>query len=111
MFVTLDGAHFESACQRIRLRLLQPNSSTALNVTLFHEAPDPNSRSLGKEVTTSGPYHDNISGVDTPQISLNAGKYLLVPSTFHPAIHMGFSLILYCSKANVAVTLRQPAKS
>ena len=97
---------------RIRLRLLQSTASAALNVTLFHEGsnPNPNGRTLGKEVTTSGPYHDNISGVDTPLITINPGKYLLVPSTFHPATEAGFSLIFYYSKADVVVTLRQPNK-
>jgi calpain-7 len=64
--------------------------------------------SIGKHIVTSGPYTDTISGVVTPQISLNPGKYLLVPSTYHPAVQVGFRLIAYCSTANVKITLRTP---
>ena len=61
-FLNLDGLFIPTHVEcRIRLRLLQPNASTALNVTLFHEGPNRNSRTLGKEVAISGLHHDNIS--------------------------------------------------
>ena len=51
------NAHFDCVIDK----LLQPNASTALNVNLFNDSPNRNSRTLGKEVATSGPHHDNIS--------------------------------------------------
>jgi len=93
----------------MRLQLLQPSSSVSLNLTLFHFSSDPNS--IGEHIVTSGPYSDAISGVVTPQVSLNPGTYLLVPSTYHPATQVGFRLIAYCSTANVNITLRTPRNS
>jgi hypothetical protein len=92
--------------QRMRLQLLQPSSSVSLNLTLFHLSSD--SKSIGKHIITSGPYSDTISGVVTPQVSLSPGTYLLVPSTYHPAIQIGFRLTAYCSTANVNITLWTP---
>jgi len=89
---------------KIRLQLSQPSSCVSLNITLFHLSRD--SDSIGKHITTSGPYSDAISGVATPQVSLNPGTYVLVPSTYHPAIHTGFRLIAYCSTVDVTITLR-----
>jgi len=91
---------------KMRLQLLQPSSSVSLNLTLFHLSSD--SKSIGKHIITSGPYSDTISGVVTPQVSLSPGTYLLVPSTYHPAIQIGFRLIAYCSTANVNITLWTP---
>lgn len=93
-----------SSFQRIRLQLLQPSHTTSLNITLFQASP--NSKLIGKHVVTSGPYSDAISGVVTPEISLNPGKYLLLPSTYHPAVQAGFRMIIYSSVANVIVTSR-----
>lgn len=92
--------------QRIRLQLLQPTSSISLNLTLFHLSSD--TKSIGKLIVTSGPYSDAISGVVTPQVSLNPGKYLLVPSTYRPAVQVGFRLSAYCSTGNVNITMRTP---
>lgn len=95
-----------SRIQRIRLQLPQRSSSTSLNVTLFRSSHD--SKSIGKHIITSGPYSDAISGVVTPQVSLNPGKYLIIPSTYHPGFTSGFRMTVYSSAANLNITMRTP---
>ncbi|KAJ6631453.1 hypothetical protein B0H10DRAFT_2207112 [Mycena sp. CBHHK59/15] len=69
---------------KVRLQLLRPKSTAALNVTVF---PASASGALGRHIATSGGYDDSIAGVATSQISLGPGKYWLIPSTYNPGFH------------------------
>jgi calpain-7 len=88
---------------RIRLQLLQPSTSIALNVTVYSQYITP-SLNQQRHVATSGAYDDTIAGVATPQISVAAGKYYVVPSTYNPGTEVGFKLIVYSSTAGLMVT-------
>jgi calpain-7 len=83
--------------------LLQPSTSIALNVTVY---PQPITTSLNqhRHVLTSGAYDDTIAGAATPQISVAAGKYYVVPSTYNPGAEVGFKLIMYSSIAGLMVS-------
>ncbi|KAI0821140.1 hypothetical protein BC629DRAFT_1435043 [Irpex lacteus] len=78
----------------IRLQLVSPDGSTAINVTLFRMT---SRRTLGAHLATSGPYSDAICGVATPQITLQPGSYFIIPSTYNPGVQAGFKLIVYTS--------------
>ncbi|KAF8058758.1 hypothetical protein FPV67DRAFT_1523596 [Lyophyllum atratum] len=88
---------------KIRLQLLRPFTPTSLNLTVFPASPD---GSLRRHITTSGAYNDAISGVVTPQVSLSAGKYWAVPSTYNPGVEAGFQLFVYTTVVGVKVTQR-----
>ncbi|RDB24959.1 Calpain-like protease palB/RIM13 [Hypsizygus marmoreus] len=90
---------------KIRLQLLRPSTATALNVTIFPTSPD---GFLRRHITTSGPYNDAISGVVTPQVSLRAGKYWAVPSTYNPGVEAGFQLFVYTSIGGVGKNAMMP---
>ncbi|KZP13760.1 cysteine proteinase [Athelia psychrophila] len=102
----LSNPIYEIDLQSSTLLRRQPSHIASLNVTLFQTSP--NSEAIGKHLATSGPYSDAISGVITPEVSLSAGKYLLIPSTYQPALQMGFRMTLYCSSASVTYSLRPP---
>lgn len=86
---------------KIRLQLLRPFTPTSLNVTIF---PASLSGSLKRHIATSGAYNDAISGVVTPQVSLSAGKYWAVPSTYNAGVESGFQLFVYTTVAGVKIT-------
>lgn len=87
---------FHHSCKdRMRLQFTDLKTCAPINITLFQSSPDP--QTTGRHIITSGPYSDRIAGVDTPQVSLNPGKYMAIPSTYHPAIQADFILIVYCS--------------
>ena len=83
---------------RMRLQLLKPSPAVALNVTVFVALTG---RSLGRQITTSGPYTDDTSGVVTPQVNISSGKYLVVVSTYDPGILTEFQLLVYTKAADV----------
>jgi calpain-7 len=56
-------------------------------------------------VLTSGAYDDTVAGVATPQITLAAGTYYVVPSTYSSGHEAGFKLIVYSSVSGVKITL------
>lgn len=87
-----------SHLNRIRLQLLKPSPAIALNVTVFAAL---SGRSLGRQITTSGPYADNTSGAVTPQINVSPGKYLVVASTYDPGISSDFQLQVYSKASDV----------
>lgn len=90
---------------RVRLQLLRPQTTTAVNLTIF---PSSSTGALGRHITTSGGYDDSIAGVATPQISLSVGKYWIVPSTYNPGVQGTFQLIVYSTAARVNVAERIP---
>jgi len=59
-----------------------------------------------KCIASSGPYSDALSGVDISRRSIAAGKYYLVPSTYHAGELAQFRLIIYSTTSGVAVTLQ-----
>ena len=85
------------------MQLLQPSTSIALNVTVYRH-PITTPLNQQRHVLTSGAYDDTIAGVATPQISVAAGKYYVVPSTYNPGTEVGFKLIVYSSIAGLVVT-------
>lgn len=88
---------------RVRLQLINPGSSSPLNVTIYSaNVTDPDTTT---HITTSGGYHDAISGVVTPLVSLARGKYWIVPSTYSPGVQASFLLIVYSSVLNLSVDL------
>ncbi|KAM6502958.1 hypothetical protein JOM56_002935 [Amanita muscaria] len=90
---------------KVRLQLTEPLTTPSLNVTIY---PASSSVVTGeqfkqKHIATSGPYDDAICGVATPQVSLSAGKYWVVPSTYLPGVKAEFSLVVYASVRDVVV--------
>jgi calpain-7 len=77
-----------------------------LNVTLYSdlESNVSSSSTQKRHVTTSGAYDDGIAGVVTPEITLGAGKYIVVPSTYTPGCEAGFKLIVYSTVSGVTLT-------
>ncbi|KAJ7650562.1 hypothetical protein FB45DRAFT_730213 [Roridomyces roridus] len=84
---------------KVRLQLLKPKTTAGLNLTIFHATTG----ALGPHITTSGGYDDSVTGVVTPQISLGAGKYWAIPSSYHPGFQNAFELIVYSTSARVKV--------
>lgn len=80
--------------------MLKPSPTIALNVTVF-AAQD--GRNLGRQITTSGPYTDNISGAVTPQVNIAPGKYLVIASTYDPGIFSEFQLLVYTKAADAVL--------
>lgn len=74
------------------------HSTTALNVSFF-----PSTNVTGRPLLTSGPYSDALSGVATPLMSLKAGRYVLVPSTYDPGLEGAFRVVVYSSAVGVEV--------
>ncbi|KAJ7578544.1 hypothetical protein C8J56DRAFT_1016524 [Mycena floridula] len=89
---------------KVRLQLVRPSSSTAINITMF---PSSETGSLGRHLTTSGGYHDGISGVVTPQISLKPGKYWMIPSTYNPDVKAEFLILAYSTAPGISLDARK----
>jgi len=89
---------------RIRLQLLQPSPAVALNVTVFAKMGSEGESLAQKSVLTSGAYDDTVAGVATPQITLGAGTFYVVPSTYSPGHEAGYKLIVYSSVSGVTVS-------
>ncbi|KAL1730986.1 hypothetical protein EV714DRAFT_283704 [Schizophyllum commune] len=77
-----------------------PTHTTALNLTIY---PAGEARAFNDHVATSGPYDDALPGVCTPEVTLQPGKYVLVPSTYNPGVVGGFLVVLYASVGNLVV--------
>ncbi len=84
---------------RFRLQLAAPSPSTALNLTVFN--PPAGAGALGRHVATSGPYSDAIAGVVIETLSLQPGRYLVVPSTYKAGVQAAFRLVMYSSASGV----------
>jgi calpain-7 len=91
---------------RVRLQLLRPKSTTAVNLTIL---PSSATGSLGRHLATSGGYDDSIAGVATPQISLSVGKYWVITSTYNPGFQGAFQLIVYSTASRVNIAERAPS--
>jgi calpain-7 len=85
-----------------RLQLIDRAPGVSTNISLF---PSP-SVNPQKCIASSGPYSDAISGVDISRQLIAAGKYYLVPSTYHAGVFAQFRLIIYSTNSGIAVTLR-----
>nr|GAT49101.1 predicted protein [Mycena chlorophos] len=83
---------------KIRLQLVRPTPSSAINLTLFPAG------SLVQHLTSSGGYDDSIAGVVTPQTKLAPGKYWMVPSTYSPGVHGPFEIVLHTTSGRVSVS-------
>lgn len=79
---------------KARLQLVKPSASAALNLTIYR-ADDIGD--FSRHVATSGPYDDALSGVSTPETTLQPGTYVLVPSTYNPGILSAFQMHVYAS--------------
>ncbi|KAL1663360.1 hypothetical protein GGF50DRAFT_57083, partial [Schizophyllum commune] len=77
-----------------------PTHTTALNLTIY---PAGEARAFNDHVATSGPYDDALPGVCTPEVTLQPGKYVLVPSTYNPGVVGGFLVVLYASAGDLVV--------
>lgn len=55
---------------------------------------------------TSGPYDDAVCGAATPRISLNGGKYWVIPSTYTPGVQAEYLLVIYTSVKDLLVQRR-----
>ncbi|KAL1694472.1 hypothetical protein GGG16DRAFT_122519 [Schizophyllum commune] len=77
-----------------------PTHTTALNLTIY---PAGEARAFNDHVATSGPYDDALPGVCTPEVMLQPGKYVLVPSTYNPGVVGGFLVVLYASVGDLVV--------
>ena len=65
---------------------------------------------LGRHVATSGPYSDAVCGVAMVRVSLAAGTYVLVPSTYAPGARAAFRVIVHSAAAGVLVSRRDVAR-
>ncbi|KAI0753163.1 hypothetical protein C8Q80DRAFT_1097736, partial [Daedaleopsis nitida] len=88
---------------KLRLQLAESEPSIALNLTLFN-ATTGSSGTLGRHIATSGPYSDAISGVLIDKVSLQPGRYLIVPSTYKPGVLASFKLIMYSTVSGVQLS-------
>ncbi|KAL4248263.1 peptidase C2 family protein [Abortiporus biennis] len=88
---------------KIRLQIMDTNRNTLINVTLF-QLTDKNT--LGPHLATSGPYSDSVSGVITPQVTLQPGNHVIVPSTYNPGIEASFRLIVYSSSSTTVSRIK-----
>ncbi|TFK84241.1 cysteine proteinase [Polyporus arcularius HHB13444] len=86
---------------KLRLQLSEPSPSIALNLTIFNTSTG---STLGRHIATSGPYSDVISGVVIEKLTLQPGRYLVVPSTFKPGVLAGFRLIVYSTASGVQLS-------
>ena len=66
-----------------------------ISVAVFRRGP---SGLLKDQVATSGPYADTISGVVTPDTHLDAGLYIIVPSTYAARVEESFALNVYATR-------------
>ncbi|KAF7314374.1 Calpain catalytic domain-containing protein [Mycena kentingensis (nom. inval.)] len=87
---------------KVRLQLLRPTPSSAINLTIF-PASASRTGSLGQHVVTSGGYDDSLAGVVTPQVKLSPGKYWAVPSTYSPGVQGPFRIVVYSKPGRVGV--------
>ncbi|KAI0326343.1 cysteine proteinase [Cubamyces sp. BRFM 1775] len=93
--------HVPSASQlKFRLQLTKPSPTASLNLTIFNATAASTS---GTHLATSGPYSDAISGVVIQQTTFQPGRYLLIPSTYHPGIITDFLLIVYSTVSGVRI--------
>ena len=53
---------------------------------------------MKEQVSTSGPYADPVGGVVTPQTYLDAGIYVVVPSTYAARVEGHFTISVYASR-------------
>ncbi|TBU31057.1 hypothetical protein BD311DRAFT_657405, partial [Dichomitus squalens] len=90
---------------RFRLQLAEPSPSIALNLTVFNLPIG--TGALGRHVATSGPYSDAISGVVIEKLTLQPGKYLVVPSTYKAGVQAAFRLIMYSAVSGVQLVPRK----
>ena len=90
-----------SGYYRVRLQLTKHSPGIALNATIYSHSPD--NEASQRQIATSGPYSDNISGVVTPQVTLAPGRYLLVVSTYDPGMHSEFQLLVFSKKPDIRV--------
>ncbi|KAL0955704.1 hypothetical protein HGRIS_001924 [Hohenbuehelia grisea] len=91
----------------VRLQLTRPSVCIPVNLTIF---PASHGRAtLERHIATSGAYNDAVSGVVTPQVTLKAGKYWIIPSTYNAGIKVGFNLIVYSSVRGITVTEINPS--
>ncbi|KAI0741055.1 hypothetical protein C8Q76DRAFT_609267, partial [Earliella scabrosa] len=94
--------HVPSTSQlKFRLQLADPSPSIALNLTIFDTS---SGSALGNHVATSGFYSDAPSGVLIDKITLQPGRYLVVPSTYKPGVQATFKLIVYSTTSAVQLT-------
>jgi calpain-7 len=79
-----------------RLQLASPSStSIPISIAIFKRGP---AGSLKDQVATSGPYADAISGVITPETHLEAGLYVIVPSTYAAKVEESFNINVYATR-------------
>jgi calpain-7 len=62
-----------------------------INVAIF-------TKSSRREIVTSGPYSDAVCGVAIEETKLEAGKYLIVVSTFEPGILVDYTIDVYSDR-------------
>ncbi|RPD57684.1 cysteine proteinase, partial [Lentinus tigrinus ALCF2SS1-6] len=86
---------------KFRLQLSQPSPSLALNLTVFNTSTG---STLGRHVATSGPYSDALSGVVIENLTLQPGRYLVVPSTYRPEMIAAFRLVVYSAVSGVQLS-------
>ncbi|KAI9032133.1 hypothetical protein DFJ74DRAFT_653378 [Hyaloraphidium curvatum] len=87
---------------RLRLQAVGMDPLPALNVAIFRSSgEDP----IGDEVAGSGAYSNWLQGVSTPTVSLDAGSYVGVVSTWEPRAGK-FLLIFYCEDSEVVPIAR-----
>lgn len=75
------------------------------NLALFSASASANSNSSesrhgpvrisGRDIASSGPYADHVCGVTIEGARLDAGKYVLVASTFAPGLEGDFQVFVY----------------
>lgn len=91
MCIVLTAIYFSS-----RLQLSSPSStSIPISIAIFKRGP---AGSLKDQVATSGPYADTISGVVTPETLLEAGLYVIVPSTYAANVEESFTINVYATR-------------
>ncbi|EJD46911.1 cysteine proteinase [Auricularia subglabra TFB-10046 SS5] len=87
-----------------RLQLTSRSPNAAINLTLFEW--DEARKKLGRQIATSGPYAERVSGALIQHSKLQPGRYCLVPSTYVPGLCINFRLVVYSTAPKLQAALR-----
>ena len=90
-------------CFRARLQLASRATNVALNLTVF--AWDLQTRTLSRQIATSGAYTETVSGALVSETRLGQGHYVLVPSTYVAELCMDFRVTVHADVAGLKFDL------
>lgn len=79
-----------------KAKIQTAQGSPHINVAIFAKRSE--DENIGAEIVSSGPYADNVCGVTIKPAILEAGEYIVIPSTFDSQVEAEFLLDVYGDK-------------